>query len=111
MVDFPVPGLLVLWETQLDSAVTGVEPATGDRLLPGEELHTVHAVRVTVAEQRRLPSAEAVVSHGPRNGHVDAHHPDLDLILEAPCGTAVVREDCRAVSVRIGVHQLHCLVV
>ncbi len=60
----------------------GSEPAGGDGLGPGEEVHTFGAVGMAVTEQRRLPAAKAVVGHGNRDRHVDADHADLDLVLE-----------------------------
>jgi hypothetical protein len=54
---------------------------------------------VQVAEQRRLPAAERVVRHRHRDGHVDADHADLDLVLELAGGAAVVGEDGHAVGV------------
>ena len=58
-----------------------------------------------------LPAAEAVVGHRNRDRHVDADHADLDLVLEAPGGAAVVGEDGGAVAVGVGVDQFQCLVV
>jgi hypothetical protein len=43
--------LLVLREAQFDTAVAGVEPAAGDGLAAGEEVHTLFAMGVEVAEQ------------------------------------------------------------
>jgi hypothetical protein len=48
---------------------------------------------------------------GTGTGHVDADHADLDLVLEAPGGAAVVGEDRRAVAVLVGVDQRERLVV
>src|SRR4030088_1332284 len=86
-------GLLVLREAEFDAAVAGVEPATGDGLAAGEEVRAVHAVGVGVPEQRRLPAAEAEVGHRNRDRHVDADHPDLDLVLEPAGRPAVIGED------------------
>ena len=44
-------GLLVLREAEFDAAVAGVEPAAGDGLAAGEEVHAFGAVGVAVAEQ------------------------------------------------------------
>ncbi len=55
----------VLGEAEVDAAVEGgVEPATGDRLLAGEEVEAMDTVRLRVAEQRCLPPAERVVRDG-----------------------------------------------
>ncbi len=91
--------------------MAGVEPARGDDLAAGEEVHALHAVGVAVAEEAVLPAAERVVRHRHGNRHVDAHHPDLDLVLEAPGGTTVVGEDRGAVAVGVGVDEVERLVV
>ena len=77
----------VLREAEFDAAVAGVEPAAGDGLRAGEEVHAFGAVGA-VAEQGGFPAAEAVVGHRHRDGQVDADHADLDLVLEAPGGAA-----------------------
>ena len=61
--------------------------------------------------RRRLPAAEAVVADRDRDGHVDADHADLHLVLEPAGGAAVVGEDRGAVAVRVGVDQVQALVV
>ena len=88
-----------------------VEPALGDRLGPGEEVHALDAVGVGVAEEAVLPPTEGVVGHRRGDRHVDADHPDLDLVLEAPRCPTVVGEDRRAVAVGVVVDQLQALVV
>ena len=83
--------LLLGGEVQVDPPTTatadhvgaGVGPAGGDDLAAGVEVHALGAVGVGVAEQRGLPAAERVVGHRHRDRHVDADHPDLDLVLEA----------------------------
>jgi hypothetical protein len=103
--------LFVLGEAEFDAAVAGVEPAAGDGLAAGEELRTVHAVGVGIAEQRGFPAAEAVVGHRHWDRHVDADHADLDLVLESPGRATVVGEDRRAVAIRVGVDQIQRVVV
>ena len=84
---------------EVDAAVRGgVEPAAGDGLLAGEEVEPVDAVGLGVAEERVLPAAEGVVGDGNGDGHVDADHADLHLVLEAAGGAAVVGEDRGAVA-------------
>ena len=73
-----LPDSAVLREAEVDATVARVEPAGGDHLAAGEEVHTLGAVGVGVAEQRALPAAEAVVRGGHRDRHVDADHADLD---------------------------------
>src|SRR5690606_37246565 len=97
--------LVVLGEAEVDAAVAGVEPARRDGLLPGVERDTGLSVRLRVAERRILPTAERVVRDRYRDGHVDADHAGLDLVLEATPRPAVVREDGGAVSVLATVHQ------
>src|SRR5262249_414362 len=50
-------------EAEIHSAVRRVEPAARDDLAAGKEVDALGAVRVGVAEQRRLPAAERVVGH------------------------------------------------
>ena len=69
------------------------QPARGDGLLAGEELHTVHAVGVAVAEQRGFQPPSCRYAIRDRDGRVDADHSDLDLVLEPSGGAAVVGED------------------
>ena len=64
--------LFVLREAEVDATVARVEPALGDRLGAGEEVHALDAVRVAVTEEGGLPAAEGVVGHGDRDRHVDA---------------------------------------
>ena len=105
-------GVYLFWgKPRFDAAVAGVEPAAGDGFAAGEEVHAFGAVGVGIAEQRGFPAAEAVVGHRYRDGHVDADHADLDLVLEAPRRAAVVGEDRGAVAVGVGVDQLQRLVV
>ena len=58
-----------------------------------------------VAEERGLPAAEGVIGDRHRDGHVDAHHPDLDVELVLACSAAVTGEDRRAVAERVAVHK------
>ena len=69
------------------------------------------AVGVGVAEERALPAAEGVVRHRDRDRHVDADHPDLDVVLEPAGRAAVVGEHRGAVAVVVGVDQRDRLVV
>src|SRR3954452_16487809 len=89
--------LLAAREAEVDAAVPGVQPPRGDRLLPGVEGEAVGPVRLRVAEQRVLESAERVVGDRDRDRHVDPDHADLDLPLEAARRPAVVREHRGAV--------------
>src|ERR1700690_2789993 len=93
--------LNVAWEPEVDTAMARVEPAARDHLRTGEEMHSVGPVRVRVTEERALPTSEGVGGDRHRDRHVDAHHADLHLVLEAPRRTTVVREDRGAVAVRI----------
>src|SRR5215210_5987353 len=101
----------VLREAQLKAPVRRVQPARGDHLAAGEELHALRAVGVRGAEQAVLPPAERVVRHRHWDRHVDADHADLHLVLEAPSGAAVVREDRCAVAVLVAVDEVERLVV
>src|SRR6476619_4433654 len=98
--------LFVLGEAEFDAAVAGVEPAAGDGFAAGEELDSVLAVGVGVAEEGGFPAAEAVVGHGDGDGDVDADHADFDFVLEAPRGAAVVGEDGGAVAVGVVVDEV-----
>src|SRR5687768_13198649 len=86
-----------LREAEVDLRRGWVGPATGDHLAAGVEVDALRAVHVRVAEQARLPPAEAVVAHRHRDRHVDADHADLDVVLELAGGAAVAREDRGAV--------------
>src|SRR3569833_2384962 len=98
-------------EPQVDAAVSWIEPAGGDDLAPGVEVHALGAVHMGVAEQRRLPAAEGVIGHRHRDRHVHADHADLDLVLEPARGAAVVGEDRGAVPVRVAGDDPHAVVV
>src|SRR4051812_19848792 len=67
----------VLREPEVDRAGGGVGPAARDDLAAGVEVDPLRPVHVRVAEQARLPAAEAVVAHRHRDRHVDAHHADV----------------------------------
>ena len=54
----------------------------------------------------RLPAAERVVGDGHGNGHVHAHHADLDAAGKIARGVAVAGEDGGAVGHLVGVHQI-----
>src|SRR6266567_439641 len=56
-----VSALDVLREAQVDAAVRGIEPALGDDLGAGVEVHALRTVGVRVAEQGGLPAAEGEV--------------------------------------------------
>ena len=58
-----------------------------------------------------LPAAERERRDRDRDGHVDADHPDLDLVLEAAGRAAVVREDRGPVAERAVVDQRDALLV
>src|SRR5262245_19885682 len=60
----------VLREPEVETAMARVEPARGDDLATGEEVHALHAVGVGVAEQAVLPPAERVVRHRHRDRHI-----------------------------------------
>src|SRR4051794_36791985 len=76
--------LHVLRESEVEPAVARIEPTGGDDLVAGVEAEPLGAVRVGVAEQRCLPSAERVVADRYRHGHIDPDHADLHLVLVAP---------------------------
>src|SRR5215216_1489659 len=98
-------------EAEIDLARVRVRPARRDDLGPGVEVDALGPVHVGVAEQARLPAAEAVVADGDRDRHVDADHPDVDVPLELARRAAVAGEDRRAVAIRVGVDQLEPVVV
>ncbi len=64
-----------------------------------------------VAEEARLPTAEAVVAHRHGDRDVDPDHADLDVELELARRAAVAREQRDAVGVRVGVDQVDPLLV
>src|SRR4051794_26311006 len=76
-----------------------VGPALGDDLVLGPEAQALLAVLADIAEAGALPSAEAVITDGHRNRHVDADHPDIDAGGEFARGVAVAGEDRGAVAV------------
>src|SRR5256885_16752848 len=61
----------------------GEEPRR-DRLLARVELDRVGAVGVQVAEEAALPAREREEGDRGRHAHVDADHPDLDVVPVAP---------------------------
>src|SRR3954462_11930410 len=73
-------------------------PARRDCLQAGVEAHTFGTMHVVVAEQGGLPAAEAVERHRHWDRHVDADHPDIDLVRELARGIAVAGEDGGAVA-------------
>src|SRR4051794_3786996 len=78
-----------LREPEVDGGGRGVGPALGDDLGAGVEVDPVRPVHVRVAEQRRLPAAEAVIRDRDGDGHVDAHHAGVALELELAGSAAV----------------------
>ena len=98
-------------QSQIDTAMALVEPTAGHDPAPGEEVHTLGAVSMGIAEQRCLPATEGVVRHRHRDWHVDADHADLDLVLEPTCCSAVIGEAGGAVAVGVIVDQLHASLV
>src|SRR6478735_5578215 len=101
----------VLREPEVDRAGGGVGPAARDDLAAGVEVDPFRPVHVRVAEEARLPAAEAVVAHRHRDRHVDAHHADVDVELELAGGAAVAGEDRRAVAERVVVDEGQALLV
>ena len=56
------------------------------------------------SDERQPP--KRVGGHGHRDGHVDAHHPDVDVELELASRPAVAGEDGRAVAELVAVDEL-----
>src|SRR5207253_10084627 len=75
----------------------------GDRLHLRVERHRLLAVGAEIAELRAARAGEAEVGNRHRNRHVDADLADVHLALEFARRRARLREDARAVAVRIGV--------
>ena len=64
----------------------------GIRALDGVSLAIRRAeVHGVIGETRAPPSAETHEGHGHRDGHVDAHHADFDLLHEGACSAAIAR--------------------
>ena len=63
-----------------------------------------------IAEQRALPSAEAVEGHRHRNRHIDTDHADLHAVHVSAGRIAVAREDRRAIAELVIVDQLDRLI-
>ena len=91
-------------------ALAAREPAAGDRLLAGEELHRVGAVRVQVAQEGVLPAREGEERHGRGHADVHAHHPGLHLVPVAADRGSRLREDRGAVAEAAAVHHRDRLV-
>src|ERR1700758_719017 len=117
-----IPGLLladrvrhprstVLRETEVYSAVARIRPAARHDLAARKKVDALGPISVRVPEERVLPSPERVVPDGNRDRYVHTDHAHLDLILETPCGSAVVGEDCSAIPPRIVVYQPESSVV
>src|SRR5258708_21012234 len=81
-----------LRKSQVHFAGTGIGPSTGHDLGLGVKSHAFRPVHVQVAEERGLPSAEAVVGHWNRYWHVDAHHAHLDIELTLSAGAPLARD-------------------
>src|SRR5207244_3695736 len=80
-------------------------PARGDDLRTRVELDALRPVHVRVAEQRRLPAAEAVVRDRDGDRHVHADHADVRLELELACRATVAGEDRCPIAVRVVVDE------
>ena len=63
-------------------------------------------MHVMLAEDRRLPAAEAHEGHRHRDRHVDAHHAHFDILREAARHIAVPGEDRGAVGEFAAVDQV-----
>src|SRR5258707_731705 len=68
--------------------------------------NSLRSVDGVIAEERALPSAEAVERHGDGDRNVDAYHADLYAVDEVASGVAVAREDGCSVSVLVLVDHL-----
>ena len=98
----PRPALPRPREAQVDLGRAGVGPARRDHLGPRVELDALGAVHVEVAEERRLPAAEACSRRpGTGIGTLMPTMPDVDVELELARRAAVAGEDRRAVAVRV----------
>src|SRR5947209_18842221 len=73
-----------LGKAQIYLARPRIGPPAGDNFAAGVELHPLRAIHMDIAEQRRFPTAEAVVRDRNRNRHIDSYHPDLHVELELP---------------------------
>src|SRR4029450_13623369 len=85
------PRLLRRRHHELGAGANARRPALRHRLLPRVEAHALRPVDVMVAEERRLPAAEAVERDRDGNGHVDADHADLHALNEIARRVAVAR--------------------
>src|ERR671914_527186 len=96
-------------EAKIDRRGPRIGPAGGDDLATRVERDALRPIHVQVAEQRRLPAAEAVVGDGHRNRHVDADHTDVDVELVLPHRPTIAGEDRGAVPVWVVVDDLQRL--
>src|SRR5919106_2252027 len=103
--------IAVLREPQVYLAGRRIGPAACYHLLAREEVDAVRAVHVRIAEQRRLPPAERIISHRHGYRHVYADHADVHFELEPARCAAVSGEQRNTVAVRVLVHQLDSFVV
>src|SRR5579863_10556497 len=71
-----------LWKSEVHAAGAGIGPTAGDHFAAGVELHALRTVNVEIAEERGLPTAEAVVGHGHGDRDVDANHAGFHIELE-----------------------------
>ena len=62
-----------------------------------------------VTKQASFPAAKGVVGHGHRQGNVDAHHANQNVVGEVTRCLAIAGEDAGAVAVFVGVDQVHRL--
>src|SRR5580704_4687432 len=94
------PRSLVAWEAVVDAGAP-LGPALGDDLRARVEQDPLAAVHVEVAEQAVLPASERERCRWDGDRNIDAHHPGGDPAAKLPRDAAVVREDRRAVAVRV----------
>src|SRR5262249_172762 len=87
-----------------------LQPARDDDLLVGVELDAVASMRLEIAVERPLGTAEREVRH--RRGHadVDAEHAGLDAIAVLACPLAARGEDAGRVAQLVLAHDRHRLV-
>src|SRR5277367_940293 len=87
-----------------------VEPTRRDGFGLRIELYHLFAVGAEIAELGAARAGKAEDGHGYGNRHVDAHLPDVDLVLKLACNGAALGKYAGAVAERIVVHQRDGLV-
>src|SRR5690606_21274320 len=105
----PINVLLCSRHREFGAFANAFWPTLHDAFLPGIKAHAFFAIRMHITEERTLPAAEAMPSHGDRNRHINAHHADLDAAAKLTGDIAVAREATHAIAELVRVDERYGL--